>query len=113
MPDHDASARLARNTRREARVVLLIWALALTWAVGYCYLRGYEHNPDCWLIQSGLAVQRTSENFDLFLGMPDWIWMGIVLPWLLCSAFTAGFCLGMTDDDLGGEANERTHAHGH
>lgn len=112
MTDRDSSARLFRNARREARVVAVVWALALAWTVATCYLRGYEHEPDSWAVRAGLARPQAAAHFEQFLGMPDWVWLGILLPWLLCSAFTAGFCLGMADDDLGGEAEGRA-AHGH
>lgn len=100
------SARLYRNARREAVLIGAIWLLALTWTVGYCWLRGYQHEPDSWALQEGLAVQRTPANFQHFFGIPDWVFIGILVPWLLCSAFTVGFCLGMRDDDLGAEADE-------
>lgn len=105
MPDTNPS-RLLENARREAILVLVTTAVALVWTVGYCYLRGYEHPPDSWLVQAGLATPRTPDNFQHLWGLPDWILIGILLPWLLCSAFTIGFCLGMKDDDLGAEAEE-------
>jgi hypothetical protein len=105
MTDRESAARLFRSARREARVVLVVFALALTWTVGYCYLRGYQHPPDGWAVRWGLAESGDAANFQTLAGMPEWVWLGILLPWLLCSAFTAGFCVGMTDDDLGAEAD--------
>ncbi len=113
MSDRDAAARLFRHARREALVVLAVWALALAWTVGYCYLRGYEHPPDGWAVRQGLAVPRTAENFAHYGGIPDWVIFGIVVPWVACSLFTLAFCrFGMADDDLGAEADEGA-SHGH
>lgn len=112
MPDHDSAARLYQNSRREARLVLIVWALALTWTVGFSYLHGYEHTPDDWVVRAGLAAPRTAADFQHVAGVPDWVFLGIVVPWLICTAFTVGFGLGMKDDDLGAEAEEGT-GHGH
>jgi hypothetical protein len=109
MSDPKAARQLFRNARREALLVLVIWTLALLWTVGYCYLYGYQHDSESWVVQSGLVEPRTAENFQHFGGIPDWVVIGILLPWLICSAFTAGFCLGMKDDDLGAEAEEETN----
>lgn len=93
--------------------MLTVFALTLVWTVGYCYLRGYQHAPDSWVVQAGLAVARTDDNFHQIWGLPDWVLFGILVPWLLSTAFTIGFALvGMKDDDLGAEAEEGA-GHGH
>ena len=108
MPDRQAAPTLERTARREARTVLIVWALALVWSVGYCYLRGYQHAPDAWVVQIGLAAPRTVADFEHIAGFPDWVFVGILIPWVLCTLFTFGFALyGMTDDDLGAEAEEQ------
>jgi hypothetical protein len=88
-------------------VTAAVWVFALVWTVGYCYLRGYQgHAPDGWLVRSGLAVARRPEDIGQFWGIPDWVWVGILLPWGLCSAFGVCFgLLGMEDDDLGAEGD--------
>jgi hypothetical protein len=107
MADREAAARLFRHARREAMVVLVVWALALAWSVGYCYLYGYEHSADSWVVQAGLAPPPDARTFRPVAGFPDWVVYGILLPWLACTAFTIYFALfGMTDDDLGAEAEE-------
>ena len=113
MSDPRKARQLFRNARREALLVLVIFTLALLWTVGYCYLHGYRHDPDSWLVQAGLASVRTPENFQQILGLPDWVFIGILLPWLMCSAFTFGFCAGMADDELGEEAQEEAPGDGH
>jgi hypothetical protein len=113
MSDRESATRLFRHARREAIVVIIVWALALTWTVGYCYLRGYQHDETSWVVQQGLAQPHTPDDFRQIAGLPEWVFFGILLPWLACTAFTIGFCLfGMTDDDLGREAEEGGR-HGH
>ncbi len=107
MPDRESDRRLLHHARREALVVIIVFVLALLWVVGYCYLRGYTHTPDSWVVQHGLATPRTPESFQQILGFPDWVFYGIVVPWLVCTVTTLFFCLfGMADDDLGGESQE-------
>jgi hypothetical protein len=112
MHDQQAAARLFRNARREAILVVIVWVVSLVWTVGYCYLHGYQHDPESWVVQSGWASQRTKDNFQYLWGLPDWVFIGILVPWLICSAFTIGFCLGMKDDELGVEVEEG-QPHGH
>ena len=113
MTDRQAAARLYRHARREALLVLAVWAASLLWTVGYCYLYGYEHPADSWVVQAGLARPPAPGEFRQFLGFPDWVLFGIIAPWLACTAFTMAFALfGMRDDDLGAEAGEGA-GHGH
>jgi hypothetical protein len=113
MSDPKAAARLYRNACREAKLLLTVWASAFLWTVGYCYLRGYHHSPDSWVIQNGLATARSAGDFQTVLGFPDWVFVGILVPWALCTAFTVVFSLFiLRDDDLGAESEERP-ADGH
>lgn len=105
MQNPDAFARTFRNGRREALFALSMWIGAGIWCVGYCYLRGYNsHDPDGWLVQSGLARVRSPDNLETILGVPDWVCYGIVFPWIICTLITIIFGLFiMTDDDIGAE----------
>lgn len=111
MQDPQAANRLFRNARREMILVLAVTVLALLWTVGYCFLFGYQHDETSWLVERGWASPRSAENFQQISGLPDWVFVGILLPWLLCTVFTIGVCLGLKDDDLGTEAEEGTHGH--
>jgi len=103
MTERDSQARLLKNALREAWIVAGVWLLALLWTVGYCWLRGYRHAQDCWLVGLGLA-RAPNEEIRTLLGFPDWVLVGIMIPWLLCGVFTAWFSLyGIADDDLGEE----------
>ena len=83
---------LVRSAGREAVVVLVSWAVALVYTVGYCYLFGYNRPP---------------QDVKLVLGMPDWIVWGVIAPWLACYLFSLWFSYGfMQDADLGAEQPE-------
>jgi hypothetical protein len=113
MADHRAAARLYRNACRDVKLLLTVWALALLWTVGYCYLQGYRHAPESWAVRSGLAAARTADDLLTVLGFPDWVFFGIIIPWAVCTFLTVVFSLFvMRDDDLGAEGEERS-AHGH
>jgi hypothetical protein len=107
----DSAAETYRNARREARFVIVLWFLALVWTVGYCYLRGYHHAPDSWVVQAGLAEAGLPEKVHFVFGLPSWITYGILAPWLICSIITVWFGLYyMRDDDLGVDREEPPHA---
>ncbi|MEN9555964.1 MAG: hypothetical protein RLZZ232_2250 [Planctomycetota bacterium] len=91
---------LVRSSLREALIVTLIWLAALGWSVGVSASMGYDRRP---------------EDLKLIWGFPDWIFWGVVIPWLTCAVvswlFGAFFVrdgelgqdLGDTDDlGLGG-----------
>jgi hypothetical protein len=94
---------LLRHSRREAVFSLALWLAATLWSAGYSYLFGYE---------------RPVESLSFVLGFPDWVFWGIVLPWLIATAVSIVFALGfMRDDPLGDECeaadgNESERGHG-
>lgn len=74
--------------RREAGVILAIWAVSMIWTVSYCYLFGYRA-PD-------------PETLELVLGMPSWVFWGVAVPWIAALGATFWFAQGyMVLDDLG------------
>ena len=69
-----------------------IWGAALAWCVTYAALNGYN---------------RTTADLKFVLGFPDWIFWGIVVPWVTCvmiSAIVSQFI--MRDEDLGIDPEE-------
>jgi len=75
------------SARREALVALCIWVAATAWSVGYCAMHGYG---------------RTAESLTFVLWFPDWIFWGIVAPWLVCVAVSIWYAFVlMRDEDLG------------
>ena len=86
------------NSRREALIILILYAAALVYTVTYCYLFGYN---------------RPVESIVTYWGIPDWVLWGILAPWTVCTIFTTWFVFAyMVDDDLGQEPthhDEDTH----
>ncbi len=86
--------RLLLNARREGLLIMLVFAAAVIWTVTSGYFLGYRRNP---------------ADMAIILGMPDWIFWSVVLPWGLCTLFSTWFCFGfMADDDLGQDPVEST-----
>jgi hypothetical protein len=84
--------RLLRHARREGLVVMGVWVVALLWSVGSGYVLGYT---------------RPAEAMTLILGMPDWVFWSVVLPWGISFVFSIWFCfVFMADDDLGQDMEE-------
>ncbi len=84
------------HSRREAIIIVGVWALGLLWSVPYCYLRGYNLSP---------------QDIHTIWGIPSWIFWGIGVPWLLADLFTAWFCFSyMAADDLGEEPEKSESA---
>lgn len=82
-----------RSAKRESLVVLVTWLSAMAWTVTYSYLHGYGRAP---------------ESLTFVLGFPDWVFWGIVAPWVVCVVFSSYF--GHTfvrDEDLGEELPEQ------
>ena len=83
---------LLAHSRREAVAVVVLWAIAGIWTLGYCSLYGYE---------------RTAEPI-LILGIPSWVVWGVFVPWTTCTC--ASTLLAMTfirDADLGEDPEEK------
>ena len=77
------------SARREAVVVLVLWVAALCYTITYCYLHGYN---------------RSLESLTFVMGIPDWVFWGIVTPWMACLAACWFFSyVLMADADLGAE----------
>ena len=71
---------------------MAVWATALAWSVGFAALRGYG---------------RDAADIRLVLGMPDWVFWGVLVPWVVCLVFSVWFCFRfMADDDLGRDPDE-------
>lgn len=76
---------LLRSARREAIVSLTLAALALAYTVGYAALFGYR---------------RSEESLSFVMGIPDWVFWGIVIPWLACLAASWWFSFWFVEDDI-------------
>jgi hypothetical protein len=84
--------QLLRHARREGLLIMAVWAAALVWSVGSGYVLGYYRQP---------------QEVDLILGIPNWVFWSVVLPWGTSLAFSVWFCFAcMADDDLGHDPEE-------
>lgn len=83
-----------RNARREAIVILCAWLASTLYCCAYAYLFGYDRAG------RPLGVG----DIRPVLGIPSWVFWGVMVPWLACSAFTVWFAgFRMADDDLGAD----------
>jgi hypothetical protein len=86
---------ILESSRREAAFVAGVWVLACLYTVGVCGLLGYPSRP--------------SAPPPLVMGIPNWVFWGVLVPWGVVLALTIWFAFrGMRDVDLG-EERERAH----
>jgi hypothetical protein len=84
--------QLLRNARREGLLIMAVWAGCLLWSIVTGYWLGYRRDP---------------KEIGFILGIPDWICWSVIVPWMLCLAFSVWFCFAyMADDDLGQDPGE-------
>jgi hypothetical protein len=81
-----------KNAAREAKAALLLYGVAMAWMLGFGAWHGYA---------------RKAEDVGFVLGIPDWIFWAVFVPWIVCLAVSIwfGLCF-MKDDDLGSEHRE-------
>lgn len=78
------------HSRREAVVILAVFAVFAAYTVGVSYLFGHQ------------SPYEDPRPLKTTFGMPSWVFWGIVLPWLAANIITAWFCFFfMKHDDLG------------
>lgn len=81
------------HARREMRWILGVYGACLLWSVGWSGALGY-----------GSGVEATS----MVWGIPTWVFVAIVIPWLAADVFTVWFCFFyMVDDALDDGVAER------
>jgi len=81
------------HSRREALVIVALWAACLVWPVPYCYLNGY-------------TAPATPEELPIVWGMPAWVFYGIALPWAVAGVASIVMCLWFIQDDDLGQADD-------
>lgn len=98
------------HARREAAVVMLMFAAALLWSVGNYYLVGLVDGGFSAALPVAAHAQPSllddprfaAPEVSTVLGMPLWVFTGILLPWLAIDVAVFWFCYYyMADDDLG------------
>lgn len=66
-----------------------MWFVAMSYTVTYCYLFGYG---------------RDAASLTFVLWFPDWVFWGIVVPWVICVAGSLVFAFRIMGDEGLGEA---------
>lgn len=75
----------SQSSLREALFVALLWMVSCLYTVGYAALFAYRQEP----------------NPRLLLGMPLWVFWGVIAPWTVCTAITLWFAFrGMQEEVL-------------
>lgn len=74
---------LLTSARREMRISLGMWAAAMIWTLGVCLTWGYDRRPD---------------TLTFVLGFPDWVFWGIIVPWLTATVVSSVFALVVMQD---------------
>jgi hypothetical protein len=67
------------HARREAIIIMAAFVVCMAWSVPWCYMHGY-----------GLPAD---EPVQTTLGIPSWIFSGVIVPWILANIFTIWFCM--------------------
>ncbi len=80
----DGEDPVVRSGRREAFWTLGLWLAATIYSVTYCTLCGYR---------------RPVESLSFILWFPDWVFWGIVAPWLVCATISIYFAIWVIEDD--------------
>jgi hypothetical protein len=68
-----------------------MWAVAMTYTITYCYLRGYGRDP---------------ASLSFVLWFPDWVFWGIIVPWSICAVGSLVFAFGIMGDEPLGEESD-------
>lgn len=74
---------LYASSIRELKWIIVAWAVNFAWVLGFCFLRGYGSEES---------------EISLVLGMPSWVFWGVMLPWILVTLFTAWFAMTQMAD---------------
>ncbi|MFC1596602.1 DUF997 family protein [Planctomycetota bacterium] len=82
------------HARREAVAILAAFGVCLVWSVTTCYLTGYRAPGEAEL--------------STVLGMPSWVFWGVLVPWVAADVFAVWFCFFYMVDDPLGESEDET-----
>jgi len=91
-PNRDRLDPVLLHARREAWVILGAFAVCLVWSITTSYLLGYG--------------EPVSGTVTTVLGIPSWIFWGVVVPWLAADLFAVWFCFFFMANDPLNEAED-------
>ena len=81
--NNDQHDPIFASSLRELKWILVAWLAYFMWVMGYCGLFGYEVDP---------------ADLKIVMGMPSWVFWGIVMPWIAATGFTAWFSMIKMED---------------
>ncbi len=103
----DSFYRTYQNSLREARFVMLLWFITMTWTICYCYFQGYLTHSEFPFLDSKENLKKSSDSIPMLWGFPTWLVYGVMIPWFLCVGISVVYGLYiMKDDDLGKDPEE-------
>ncbi|MBX3411316.1 MAG: DUF997 family protein [Pirellulales bacterium] len=83
---------LLASARREAIITGVIYVITMCYSVGYCLAFGYD---------------RSIDDLTFVLGFPDWVFWGIVVPWIAAFVVSSVFAMCyMTDEPFGEDVGD-------
>jgi hypothetical protein len=88
---------LVTSSRREALIVTAVFLAAMAYTLVYCGINGYG---------------RDAEITPLVFGFPNWIFYGVIVPWVICTTVSIVYALLFITDDPLGEAAENWNPDG-
>lgn len=74
---------LLTSARREMRITLGLWAIAMACTMGVSLTWGYGRDP---------------KSLTFVLGFPDWVFWGIIIPWAASTVIASTFALTIMED---------------
>jgi hypothetical protein len=74
---------LLTSARREMRITIGLWAIAMVCTLGVSLTWGYGRDP---------------ETLTFVLGFPDWVFWGIIVPWAASTVIASIFALTVMQD---------------
>ncbi len=88
------------NAKREAKFILSCFAVFAVYTLSTCYGLGWH--PD----------RTVDPEPSMLLGIPSWVFWGILIPWLFATVVTGWFCFRFMRDDAITDTQEAEAASG-
>jgi len=95
--EHETFDPVFANAKRETKVLLFTFLAFMVWSVGVSFYLGYGVEPE--IIETRI------------LGMPRWVFWGVLVPWVVATLFTIWFAwFFMMNDSLDVEPDDESQS---
>jgi len=94
---HPNEDPLVTSSRREALAAMVFFLAAMAYTLTYCGINGYNRDP---------------ASIQLVFGFPDWVFYGVLVPWVVCTCVSVIYALAFMTDEPLGEAAENWNPEG-